>query len=80
MSIVIPVYNMMETVHRCLHSVVNQSFDDFEVIVVDDGSTDGTGDTVRAFEEKDERIRYIFKRNAGVSSARNVGIESANVT
>lgn len=77
MSIVIPVYNMMETVHRCLHSVVNQSFGDFEVIVVDDGSTDGTGDIVRAFEEKDERIRYIIKRNAGVSSARNVGIEAA---
>ena len=76
-SIVIPVFNMSDGIRRCLCSVVDQLVDDIEVIVVDDGSTDNTGQVVSEFVAKDSRIRYFFQKNAGASSARNTGIEAA---
>ena len=76
-SIVIPVFNMADGIRRCLRAVVDQLVDDIEVLVVDDGSIDNTSMVVKEFAEKESRIRYLFQENAGVSSARNAGIEAA---
>ncbi|HZW62183.1 MAG TPA: glycosyltransferase family 2 protein [Flavobacteriaceae bacterium] len=74
-SVVIPLYNKENYIEKTLHSVLNQAFQDFEVIVVNDGSTDKSPEKVRAF--KDSRIRLISIENSGVSHARNTGILEA---
>lgn len=74
-SIIIPVYNGERTIGRCLRSVLSQSFCDFEVVVIDDGSTDGTFRICSEFA--DARIKVIHKVNGGVSSARNKGLDVA---
>ena len=74
-SVVIPLYNKEKQIAHTLQSVLNQSFQDFEVVVVDDGSTDGSAAEVEKFG--DLRIRLIHQENAGVSAARNRGIEEA---
>ncbi|MBT1696492.1 glycosyltransferase family 2 protein [Fulvivirgaceae bacterium PWU4] len=74
-SIVMPVYNRERLVERAIQSVLDQTFHSFEVIVVDDGSTDGTGNAVAKF--KDARIKYFYKQNEERSIARNYGIERA---
>lgn len=76
-SIVIPVYNAMPFLKKCLDSARNQSLEDLEIIVVNDGSTDGSGAYLDEVAELDSRIEVIHKDNAGVSSARNVGIAEA---
>ena len=68
-SIVIPLYNKQDCIRQALDCVFNQSFQDFEVIVVDDGSTDHGAEIVR--EYKDERLRLVSQKNSGVSAARN---------
>ena len=75
-SIVIPLYNKRETVARALRSVLGQTVQEFEVVVVDDGSTDGSADIVLSFAEP--RIRIITQPNSGVSAARNRGIREAS--
>lgn len=74
-SIVIPLYNKQNCIRETLRSVFNQSYTDFEVLVVDDGSTDGSLDVVKEFN--DERLRIIEKTNSGVSATRNEGIRAA---
>lgn len=74
-SIVIPLYNKCMSIASTLDSVLHQTYSNFELIVVDDGSTDGSGEKVKSFH--DNRIRYVRKDNGGVSSARNVGIKLA---
>jgi len=74
-SIIIPLYNKERQIARTLDSVLAQSVADFEVIVVDDGSKDGSAEIVKGYS--DPRIRYIKKENGGVSSARNRGIQEA---
>lgn len=74
-SIIIPLYNKADCIARTIESVLAQSYRDFEVIVVDDGSTDGSKDIV--MEICDSRIRYVYKENGGVSSARNYGARIA---
>lgn len=77
LSIIIPAYNASSTIGRCLDSVLCQAFEDFEIIVVNDGSKDDTGEICHRYAEKDVRIRVIDKENAGVSSARNTGMNAA---
>ncbi|NLZ30356.1 MAG: glycosyltransferase family 2 protein, partial [Methanomicrobiales archaeon] len=74
-SVVIPLYNKAPYIARALSSIIAQTRQDFEVIVIDDGSTDGGEEIVRGFD--DPRIRVIRQENRGVSAARNRGIEAA---
>lgn len=76
-SVIVPVYNRKETLARCVKSLLDQTFSDLEIILVDDGSTDGSGAVCNALSREDIRIRVIHKENGGVSSARNAGIEAA---
>lgn len=77
-SIIIPVYNTKEYLRHCLDSVLAQTYKDFECILVDDGSTDGSGRICDEYAEKDSRMIVKHKENGGVSSSRNVGIKMAN--
>lgn len=76
-SIIVPVYNAEKYIARCISSIIEQTFRNFELILVDDGSVDQSGKICDIFASKDERIRVIHKQNGGVSSARNKGIETA---
>ena len=73
-SIIVPVYNVELYLSQCLDSVINQTEADLEIIAVDDGSTDRSGEIADAYAEKDWRITVIHKKNGGLSSARNTGI------
>lgn len=77
-SIVIPVYNAQDYLQECLDSVLNQTFSDIEVVLVDDGSKDNSGKICDEYASKDNRITVVHQQNAGVSAARNKGIESAS--
>ncbi|QDP84655.1 glycosyltransferase family 2 protein [Chryseobacterium sp. SNU WT5] len=77
-SIIIPCYNSASTISKCLTSVISQSYQNLEIIVVDDGSTDNTLEILKNFEETDSRIIIINQKNSGVSKARNVGVEIAS--
>lgn len=76
-SVIVPVFNTARFLEECIVSIINQSFDDLQIILVDDGSTDGSGQICDRFAEKDERITVIHQSNAGVSAARNVGLREA---
>lgn len=77
-SCIVPVYNVEKYIKKCLDSILKQSFKDFEIILVDDGSTDNSGKICDEYEKKDDRIKVIHKSNGGLSDARNKGIENAN--
>lgn len=74
-SVIIPTYNREKLISRAIDSVLCQSFTDFELIIVDDGSVDNTGKIIDKYD--DERIKYIYKENGGQNSALNVGIKEA---
>lgn len=76
-SVIIPAYNSACFIGDTFLSLQNQTFEDFEVIVIDDGSQDNTKEVVATWQKKDPRIKYFYKENGGVSSARNMGIEKA---
>ena len=76
-SVIIPVYNAERTLRRCLDSLVDQSFDDYELLLINDGSTDGSDAICREYANAHPRVRYFAKENGGVSSARNLGLEQA---
>lgn len=76
-SVIVPIYNASKWLDRCICSILAQTFTDFELILVDDGSTDDSGNICDKFAETDPRIRVIHKQNGGVSSARNTGIDTA---
>ena len=75
-SVVIPLYNKEHYIGKTLKSVLNQTFQDFEIIVVNDGSTDHSLDAARSI--KSDRVQIISQENAGVAVARNTGIEHAS--
>lgn len=76
-SIIVPVYNTKPYLERCIKSILNQDYNNFELILIDDGSTDGSAEVCDEYARFDERIKVIHKENGGVSSARNCGIEIA---
>ena len=76
-SVIIPVYNVEKYLHRCVDSILNQSLQDFEIILVNDGSTDSSPEICDQYAQQDNRIRVIHKKNARVAAARNDGIKAA---
>lgn len=76
-SVIIPVYNVQEYLKRCLNSVINQSYSNIEIIIVNDGSTDNSNEICKNFESKDKRIKLINKENEGLSLARKTGFNNA---
>ena len=76
-SIVIPVYNAEKYLEQCLNSIKNQTYKNFEVILVNDGSIDNSESICKVFVESDTRFRYYLKANGGASSARNLGLDNA---
>lgn len=76
-SVIVPVYNTKNELPRCLESIINQTYSNMEIICIDDGSTDGSGEIVDAFAGRDKRIKVLHKANGGESSARNAGLKMA---
>lgn len=76
-SIIVPVYNVEKYLSRCIESIINQTYTDLEIILVDDGSPDGSGKICDDYAALDSRIKVIHKENGGVSSARNCGIDNS---
>ncbi|MGN1148996.1 MAG: glycosyltransferase family 2 protein, partial [Lachnospiraceae bacterium] len=76
-SIIVPVYNSEKTLSRCIDSILNQTYREFELILLDDGSTDASGQICDTYAAKDARIRAVHKENSGVSDTRNQGIAMA---
>lgn len=77
LSIIVPIYNVEEYLSKCIESILNQSYKDFELILVDDGSPDNSAAICDEYAKKDDRIIVIHKPNGGVSSARNAGLNRA---
>lgn len=76
-SMIVPVYQVEKYIAQCIESVLQQTFQDFELILVDDGSTDGSGSICDAYEKKDSRIHVIHTENRGAATARNTGMDQA---
>ena len=76
-SIIVPVYNTEKYLHRCIDSILAQTYQDFELLLIDDGSKDSSGAICDEYAAKDARVRVFHKENGGVSSARNVGLDNA---
>ena len=79
-SIIVPVYNAEHTIRRCIESILNQEYTDFELLLVNDGSTDGSGAICDEYAAKDSRIQVIHKENTGVSESRNLALDRARGT
>lgn len=78
LSIIIPIYNAEQFIRRCIDSILEQTYTDFELLLIDDGSTDDSSRICDVYSENDSRIKVFHKKNGGVSSARNVGLDNAN--
>lgn len=76
-SVIVPVYNSEAYIRRCVDSIINQTLDNIEIILIDDGSTDKSGEICDLYATIDNRVKVIHQKNAGVSAARNVGIDVA---
>jgi len=79
-SIIVPAYNVGQFLSQCIQSIKNQTYDNWEAIIVNDGSTDNTAQVAQELIQNDERFRLIYQDNGGVSKARNAGIEAASGT
>lgn len=77
-SIIIPIYNGEKYIERCLYSVQKQTYKDFEVLLIDDGSTDNSKKICKQFVERDNRFLYFYKNNGGAGTARNFGLEKCS--
>lgn len=76
-SVIVPVYNTLNCLEKCVDSICGQTYENLEIILVDDGSTDGTGQLCDTLAERDDRIHVYHKENGGASSARNLGLQKA---
>lgn len=76
-SVIVPVYNVEKYLRQCLDSIINQTLKEIEILCINDGSTDSSPEILKEYEEKDSRIKIINKKNAGLSAARNQGLELA---
>ena len=76
-SIIVPVYNVENYIDKCVESIINQSYKNLEIILVDDGSTDSSGEKCDIWAARDRRIMVIHKKNGGLGNARNVGMDHA---
>ncbi len=76
-SVIIPIYNTEEFIERSVESIIAQSYGNLEIILVDDGSEDGSREACRKLIERDSRIKYFYQKNRGVSAARNLGLKEA---
>lgn len=76
-SVIVPVYNVEKYIHRCITSIINQSYSELEIILVDDGSSDSSGLICDEYALKDKRIKVIHKKNGGLGYARNSGLDCA---
>ena len=76
-SVIVPVYNSINCLERCVASIRRQTYPELEILLIDDGSTDGTGKLCEELARQDGRIRVYHKANGGASSARNLGIARA---
>lgn len=74
-SVIVPVYNVEKYLHKCINSIINQTYKNLEIILIDDGSTDNSGKICDEYALKDNRIKVIHKENGGLSSARNAGLD-----
>lgn len=77
-SVIVPVYNVEKYLNRCIESILNQSYKNFEVLLIDDGSTDSSGRLCDAFATKDKRVRVFHQDNEGISAVRNFGVKMAS--
>lgn len=76
-TVVVPAYNVEEYLPRCVESIITQTYQNLEIILVNDGSTDKSGEICEAYAKKDDRIKVIHKENSGPSESRNIGLETA---
>lgn len=76
-SIIVPIYNVQDFVEKCIESILNQTFEDFELLLVNDGSTDHSKEICERFVERDNRVRLLNKENGGLSDARNYGLDNS---
>ena len=74
-TVIVPVYNVENYLNKCLDSLINQTYKNLEIIVINDGSTDNSGEICQEYAQKDNRIVYIEKENGGPSDARNAGLD-----
>ena len=74
-SVIVPIYNDDRYLHECLDSIINQTFEDIEIICVNDGSTDESLNILKQYESRDFRVKVISQENKGVGAARNAGIK-----
>ena len=76
-SVIVPIYNVEKYLEKCLESIINQTFINLEIILINDGSTDFSGSICEKYKNKDNRIILIHKKNEGLSAARNKGLSIA---
>lgn len=77
-SVIVPIYNTERYLHRCIDSILAQTYTNFELLLIDDGSTDSSGAICDEYAQKESRVRVFHKENGGVSSARNLGLDKAS--
>ena len=77
-SVIVPVYKVESFLSRCVDSILNQTYSDFELVLIEDGSPDQSGAICDEYAQKDDRFRVVHQANAGVSSARNVGLNNVH--
>lgn len=77
-TVIVPIYNVEKYLKKCIESIINQTYKNLEIILVDDGSSDGSLKICNRYQKNDERIKVVHKENGGLSSARNTGLDIAN--